>query len=91
MNESDLIDIAREAILVMLKVGGPILMLGLAVGILISLVQTVTQIQEATLSFVPKLLVIGMALLLLLPFMISSLTGFANGLFERIATMGTTS
>lgn len=88
MNESDLIDIAREAVVVMLKVGGPILMLGLVVGILISLIQTVTQIQEATLSFVPKLLVIGLALLILLPFMISNLTGFAQSLFDRIATMG---
>jgi len=88
MNESDIVDIARESILVMLKIGGPILILGLIVGVLISLIQTVTQIQEATLSFVPKLLVIGLALLILLPFMMSSLSEFTNLLFDRIVNMG---
>jgi flagellar biosynthetic protein FliQ len=88
MNESDVIDIAREAILVMMNVGGPILILGLIVGVGVSLVQTVTQIQEATLSFVPKLLVVGLALLFLLPFMMTTLATFAEGLFNRIANMG---
>ncbi len=89
MNESDVIDIARESIIVMLEVGGPILILGLIVGILVSLIQTVTQIQEATLAFVPKLLVIGIALVVMLPFMMQSLGGFTQRLFERIASMGT--
>lgn len=88
MNESDIIDIARESILVMMRVGGPILMIGLAVGVLVSLIQAVTQIQEATLAFVPKLMVIAIALLILLPFMLSSLTEFTQGLFDRIVNMG---
>jgi flagellar biosynthetic protein FliQ len=88
MNESDIIDIARESIVVMLQVGGPILILGLIIGVLVSLVQAVTQIQEATLAFVPKLLVIALALLVLLPFMLNSLAGFTQSLFDRIVNMG---
>jgi flagellar biosynthetic protein FliQ len=88
MNESDIIDIARESIVVMLKVGGPILIIGLVIGVLISLVQTVTQIQEATLAFVPKLVVMSVSLLLLLPFMMSSLAGYMENLMDRIASFG---
>lgn len=88
MNESDIIDIARESIMVMMRVGGPILIIGLVIGVLISLVQTVTQIQEATLAFVPKLLVMSVALLLLFPFMMASLTTFTEGLFNRIVAFG---
>jgi flagellar biosynthetic protein FliQ len=89
MNESDIVDIARESIIVMLKVGGPILIVGLFVGIMVSLFQTVTQIQEPTLAFVPKLIVIALAMLVLLPFMLSSLTSFTTGLTDRIAHIGT--
>ncbi len=88
MNESDIIDIARECIIVMMHVGGPVLIIGLVIGVLVSLVQAVTQIQEATLAFVPKLMVIALALLILLPFMLSSLTGFTQTLFDRIVAMG---
>ncbi|MBI3419583.1 MAG: flagellar biosynthesis protein FliQ [Proteobacteria bacterium] len=88
MNESDIVDIAREAILVMLKVGGPILLIGLFIGIAVSLVQTVTQIQEATLAFVPKLIVVMLALLVTLPFMLSTLATFTTHLTDRIAAIG---
>ncbi len=88
MNEADIIDVARESIIVMLRVGGPLLIVGLIIGVLISLIQTVTQIQEATLAFVPKLLVMSIGLLLMLPFMITSLVTYAEGLFARIASFG---
>lgn len=86
MGESELLEIARLAMVVMLKVSGPILLAGLAVGLVISLFQAVTQIQEQTLTFVPKILVIFLALLLLLPFMLHSLMDFFRSLMERIAT-----
>jgi flagellar biosynthetic protein FliQ len=86
MNEASITDIARESILVMMRVGGPILLLGLVVGILVSLVQTVTQIQEPTLAFVPKILIMSVALIALLPFMMASLTQFTYGIYDRIAT-----
>ena len=86
MNEAIIIDIGREAIVVMLKVGGPLLLIGLAVGVIVSLFQTVTQIQEPTLAFVPKIIVMSIALLALLPFMMNSLTHFTEGLFDHIVT-----
>jgi flagellar biosynthesis protein FliQ len=88
MNEADIIDIARESIIVMLRVGGPLLIVGLVIGVLISLVQTVTQIQEASLAFVPKLVVMSIGLLLMLPFMLTSLSTYTEGLFARIAAFG---
>ncbi len=88
MNEADIVDIARESIMVMLKVGGPLLIVGLIIGVTISLIQTVTQIQEATLAFVPKLLVMSVGLLLLLPYMLTSLTTYTEGLFARIVSFG---
>ena len=88
MNEVEVIEICRQSILVMLKVVGPILLAGLIVGIVISLVQAVTQIQEQTLSFIPKMLAIFMLTIWLLPFMLSTLTTFTHTLTDRIVQIG---
>ena len=88
MNETEVIEICREAIVVMLKIVGPILLAGLVVGIVVSLVQTVTQIQEQTLTFIPKLLVIFGLTLWLLPFMMATLGGFTTTLTDRIVQIG---
>lgn len=88
MNESEVIEICREAIIVMLKVVGPILLAGLVVGIIVSLIQTVTQIQEMTLTFIPKMLVIFSITIWLLPFMMSTLGGFTHSLTDRIVQIG---
>jgi flagellar biosynthetic protein FliQ len=90
MNETEIIEICRESIVVMLKVVGPILLAGLAVGIIVSLIQTVTQIQEMTLTFIPKMLVIFGLTIWLLPFMLSTLTGFTQTLTDRIVQIGQT-
>jgi flagellar biosynthetic protein FliQ len=76
--------IAREAIIVTLKLGAPAMILGLIVGLLISFLQALTQIQEMTLTFVPKMLVILLSLLLFLPFMLQTLISFTQGLMERV-------
>ena len=89
MNETEVIEICREAIVVMLKVVGPILLAGLIVGVVVSLIQTVTQIQEQTLTFIPKVLVIFGLTILLLPFMLQTLEGFTSGLTDRIVQIGT--
>lgn len=89
MNEAEVIEICRQAIIVMLKVVGPILLAGLVVGVAVSLLQAVTQIQEMTLSFIPKMLVIFAMTLWLLPFMMSTLGGFAQTLGDRIVQIGT--
>jgi flagellar biosynthetic protein FliQ len=88
MSEADVIDIARESIIVMIKLGGPIMLVSLGVGLIISLVQALTQVQEATLSFVPKIIVVFLSLMLWLPFMLSTLTTFTHSLADRIIGMG---
>jgi flagellar biosynthesis protein FliQ len=82
------LDIAREAILVLIKLGAPVMLVALVVGLAVALFQALTQMQEMTLSFVPKILAIFLTTLLVLPFMIGTLTGFAEALFRRIATLG---
>jgi flagellar biosynthetic protein FliQ len=86
MTPTDAIDLAREAIVVSLKLGAPIMLVSLGVGLAISLVQALTQIQEMTLSFVPKIFVIFITMLLFLPFMLSTLTGFTHELVGRITS-----
>lgn len=83
MNEADVLDIAREAIVVTIKIGGPTMILALVVGLGISLVQALTQIQEMTLTFIPKVLVIFVSMLLFMPFMLNTLTDFTERLMER--------
>ena len=84
MTPNDAIDIGRDAIIVSLKLGGPIMLLALVVGVVISLVQALTQIQETTLTFVPKIVAILIAMLLLMPFMLTTLTTFTERLFDRV-------
>lgn len=88
MDTPEVLDIARDAIFVMLKIGAPIMMVALIIGLVISLVQALTQIQEMTLSFVPKILVMFVSLLLLLPFMIATLSTFTERLADRIVSLG---
>ncbi len=71
----------------MMKVGGPMMLIALIVGLAISLVQALTQIQETTLSFVPKIICIFMGMILFLPFMLSSLTAFTHEIFDKIITI----
>lgn len=88
MNAADVMDVAREAVIVMLKVGSPIMLLALAVGLTVSLFQALTQMQEMTLTFVPKAIVIFLSLLLFLPFMLGVLVTFTEGLMDRIVALG---
>jgi flagellar biosynthetic protein FliQ len=84
MDEAALLEIARDAVIVVLKVATPIMLISLIVGLIISLFQALTQIQEATLTFVPKILVVFVSLLLLAPFMLHTLTDFTEQLMQRI-------
>jgi flagellar biosynthetic protein FliQ len=86
LNEAEILELGRDAVVVMIKVGGPIMVLALVVGLAISLVQALTQIQEATLSFVPKVLVIFGSLVLFMPFMLTTLIEFTQQLMDRIGT-----
>jgi len=88
MNADHVLDLARESILVMIKIGAPVMIVALLVGVVIALIQALTQMQEMTLSFVPKLLAIFVTVLLSLPFMTNTLIGFGESLFRQIALLG---
>ncbi|UTW50706.1 flagellar biosynthesis protein FliQ [bacterium SCSIO 12827] len=87
MNEVDIVDIGRNAMWVIIKVAGPIMFLGLISGLIIALFQALTTIQEMTLTFVPKIIVIFIGIVVLLPFMINTVTTFADTLFDRISAL----
>lgn len=84
MNEAQILDIARDGVLTMLLTAGPILVIALFVGLAISLVQALTSLQEMTLVFVPKILVVFASLILLTPYMIRQLTEFTQRLMDTI-------
>lgn len=86
MNANEVLEISREAVIVLLKLGVPIMLVALVVGLAISLIQALTQIQEMTLSFVPKIIVIFLSLLIFMPFMLNTLTIFAQKLAGRIVS-----
>jgi flagellar biosynthetic protein FliQ len=88
MNEADIAAVIRDGMLVTLKIGGPVLIAALLSGLLVALVQAVTQINEATLSFIPKLLVIGVVLILLGPFMFATLSNYTLMVFDRMIAVG---
>ena len=85
MSQSMIIGIVKDAILTVLYVAGPIMMVALVVGFIISILQATTQIQEQTLTFVPKIVSVFLFLLLMLPFFLSKLQGFAEEMFSNIA------
>ena len=84
MNFSDVLEITQQALWTTLKVGAPLLVITLVVGLVISLFQALTQIQESTLSFVPKVIAVFAATALFLPFMFSTLQAFTLELFQRM-------
>lgn len=88
MNAIEVLEICREAIWVLIKVAGPLMIITLIVGLAISLFQALTQIQEMTLTFVPKMLVVFISLLILMPFMLNQLKDFSEELSSRIVTVG---
>ena len=88
MNEGDVGTLLREAVTVVLKLGGPPLVVGLLVGIVMSLVQTITQVNEQTVAFVPKLAAIVVTLVVLGPFMQGTLTDFTHRLFDQLVAVG---
>jgi len=88
MDEVAVLEVGREALAVILKTSGPIMLSGLLIGLLIALFQALTTIQEMTLTFVPKIIVIFIAIVVFLPFMMTTVIEFANSLFDRISNIG---
>ncbi len=78
----------NEALWLAVQLGAPPLLAMLAIGLVISVFQALTQVQEPTLAFLPKVAVMGGALVLLGPFMVGSMRGYATQLFERMVMLG---
>jgi flagellar biosynthetic protein FliQ len=87
MTGAEVLDVGRDAIWLTIQLCTPILLVGLVVGVAIGLFQALTQIQEATLIYAPKIIAIFLALLLLLPLMGSLLAAFMHEIINKIATM----
>ena len=88
MNDTEVIEVARQSILITIQMGAPILLVGLVVGLSIALLQALTQIQEVTIVFVPKILAIFLAMFFFLPSMMNTLIVFTQTLAERIISGG---
>lgn len=88
MNEVAVVEIGAEALMIILKVASPIMMAGLVVGLIIALFQALTSIQEMTLTFVPKIIIIFMSIVVFLPFMMNQVIDFGRSLFDRISALG---
>jgi flagellar biosynthesis protein FliQ len=84
MQVEQAIDLLREALLMTLLIVGPILLIGMVIGLIISLVQAVTQIQEQTLSFVPKLVAMAVAVVIVMPWMFQRLIEYTRVLFGPV-------
>jgi flagellar biosynthetic protein FliQ len=87
MEAPDIIHITREGIWVLMLVSAPMMLTALVVGLAVSLVQALTQIQETTLTFVPKITAMMIVMMLALPFMLQTLQDYGNDIFDRIATI----
>ncbi len=88
MNDVAVIEIGQAAMMVILKISAPIMIAGTVIGLIIALFQALTTIQEMTLTFVPKIMVIFVTIILFLPFMLTTLIEFSHTLFDRIVAGG---
>ena len=85
MTEAEIYEILRDGILTLLKVVTPIILIALIIGLVVGIFQALTQIQEMTLAFVPKILCVFLALIVLFPFMFNQMQVLSDSLFSKIA------
>ena len=88
MTVTQVMEVVREAMLVTLKVAGPLLVASMVVGLVISVLQAATQIHEQTVSFVPKLVAIAVVMVALGPWIMQTMSDFTNYIFSLIASVG---
>ena len=87
MNQDQVINISMQAMEVAFKVSMPLLLVGLVIGLVVSIFQAVTQIQEQTLSFIPKIIGMGVVLVVAGPWMLSEVVTYTQELYSSIPTM----
>jgi len=88
VTEVTVLDVGRDAMIVVLKLSLPLLMATLVIGLIIALFQALTSIQEMTLTFVPKIVVVFVGMIVFLPFMMRVIVEFGERLFDRIVGLG---
>ena len=88
MNEVEVLDISREATFTLVKVVTPVLLVALFIGLIVGIFQALTQIQEMTLAFVPKILGVFVTIILLFPFMLNQMQMLTDTLFDKIINGG---
>ena len=88
MNEVEVLDISREAIFTLVKVVTPVLLVALFIGLIVGILQALTQIQEMTLALVPKILGVFVTIILLFPFMLNQMQMLTDTLFDKIINGG---
>lgn len=84
MTEAQFLELIQQTLLVIIQISLPVLMVSLGIGLIISLFQAVTQIQEATLTFVPKIIVSLITMSLMGPWMLHTFVSFVNRLYENL-------
>ena len=87
MNQDTVINLATQAMMLALKIAGPVLLLGLIIGLLISIFQAVTSIQEQSLSFIPKIVGVAVLIVVLGPWMLDQVVGYAQNLYLSIPSL----
>ena len=88
MNQQEVIEVVRQALMVVITVAGPIMAVSIVVGVGVSIFQSLTQIQEQTLTFVPKLVAMVVALVFFAPYMFSHMSTFTEGIMDKIISVG---
>jgi flagellar biosynthetic protein FliQ len=87
VNEDTVINLATQAMMLALKIAGPILLLGLIIGLLVSIFQAVTSIQEQSLSFIPKVVGVAVLIVVLGPWMLGQMVGYVQNLYLAIPSL----
>lgn len=81
-------ELVKQAVFTCLSVAGPMLVVGLVTGVIVGIFQAVTQVHEMTLTFIPKIVAVAVALVIFMPWMLAKLTGFSLFAFEKMITLG---
>ena len=87
MDQDTVINLAQQAMSIAMKVGGPLMIVGLAIGLIVSVFQAVTQIQEQSLSFIPKIIGVAAVVVVAGPWMLSQLLGYTEDLYRQIPSL----
>lgn len=87
MDAIEVIELVQDGLFVLMKISTPVMLVALVVGLLVALFQALTQIQEMTLTFVPKIIAIFFSLMLFMPFMLETMLTFTNEIADKIVTV----